>query len=248
MSANVRSIAAPRAGNADRAELVAAIEAAAAARAAVSSAEDALERGRAVVASAQAELERATELVGKAKERDARSTAAGIRNRSGGASPDARATKTARAAVLECEDALEAAGGAVERLEQDGAEAEDRARWRENAVLVARNHLLAEVSRELLERAATARLTLAISQALLLELLNRDVPDAPKFPDDNVMDRIRAQEQRAAPLAQITAEAKTWWPQESRGEGQAAYNAVTAWRAAIAGLAKDADAELPPLP
>jgi hypothetical protein len=228
-----------------REQLAHAISAEVEARAAVDSANENLKRGHVFVATAQAELDRAKALVEKAKERDSRATAAAVRNKAG-ATPDARATRFARAAVLEKEDNVEVAQGTIERLQDDVVQAEVALRQAVVDRLEAVNAALAPIARALVDRAREAACDLAISKSLLLSLLNDLSRGAPDFSDD-ALAGMKARQRIAEPLAGLRAEAEAATGRSSNVEERAAVEAAVAeMKSFVAKLAVDASAE-PPL-
>jgi hypothetical protein len=227
-----------------RAALDSAIKMAWKATCAVTAAAESLERGRSLVAGADAAVEAATTAVGEARELDAKNAAKAVRMRGdvGGAS----AARKARRELEEAEEDAEVARSALAKLEGDLADAEDQARWRANAVCVARNNLLLPLAEQLLARAHLARRTVFVAQSLLSEMLSTRDDAAPKFPD--VLSSIRAREQREAPLAGIRSEAHDFSTADTEDEQAAAEEAVSEMRAFIDALLQESTAEAPALP
>jgi hypothetical protein len=210
------------------------------------SAQDDLMRARHFVEEAEAAVLAKTEAVDFARGADAEMAAKAVRTRTD--VPGTSATRTARRELEDSEDALEISRAALTALESDAAKSDATLARRRNAVLTARAELLASVARQILERAAAARFTLAVSQAVLHDLLNTDERDAPEYGDD-VIARISAKEERRAPLAEVTADARRFaLNPESGDEGNAARLAVEQMRAVTSALVKDASVALPPLP
>ena len=232
--------------SAERAALEAAIEAEREARASLASIEEALRRGKSVAQSAQDKLESAKHHVEKAKEGDARRTAAAVRNRSS-ASPDASGVRRARESVVQAEDDLEAAQGAVARIQEDCAAAALACVSAAVDTMVARNAVLAPVCRELISRARDAHRSFALNKAMLVLLLNDPASGAPDFGDDTLAG-VRAREQIAAPLAGLrdAAERATMSANRTAEEDSAVVaEAVAALKSAAAALLKDPATVLP---
>jgi len=141
--------------------------------------EEALRRGNSVTQAAQAKLENAKHHVERAKEGDARRTAAAVRNRSS-ASPDASGVRRARESVFQAEDDLEAAQGAVARIQEECVQHAAAAQWPPSSAWLPQTQCWRPSREVFLIVCAMSRLETARTKALLLELLNdlgRGIPE-----------------------------------------------------------------------
>ena len=245
---NVTTLAKSRDNEPDplRAALADALAAEREARTALDRAEQALQRGHAVVAASEANLASALRHVEVAKEGDARRTAAAVRNRPSGATPDASGVRRARLAAVEAEDDLEVSRGAVARIQEELEAARDAARWATNSVLVLRNNLLAEFAGQLLELARARRLEAKVYETALSELLNNSDVAAPEFEDAAAS--IRAREERTAELGALRKQAADFFmTRRTENESEAEAAAIGAIRAFAARLLADPSAPPPAL-
>lgn len=230
-----------------RAELASAIKTAWKATCAKTDAATSVETARRAVENAELELTQNQERIAKAKSHDAKVAANAISEGAVIVAP-AGATRKARMAVAESEDAVEVAKSAHARLIEDLATAEVALAWRQNAMIVARNNLLRPAAEEILERARSARRVLTIAERYLLLMLQQGDEEAPKFADS--LESMRAQEARDAPLAAIRDAAKHFFTAgKTTDEEQAAGDATTAaMREAMRQLIEDSATEIPTLP
>jgi membrane-associated HD superfamily phosphohydrolase len=229
-----------------RADLEAAILAEREACAALASIEEALRRGNSVTQAAQAKLENAKHHVEKAKEGDARRTAAAVRNRSS-ASPDASGVRRARESVVQAEDDLEAAQGAVARIQEECVQYAAAAQWATVERMAAANAVLAPVARTLLDRLRDVRNETTRTKALLLELLQDPARGIPEFSD--ALAGMRARDRVTKELSALRQDAERLFISGTNDEERAASAAAVAgMQSFLARLATDATAEPPAIP
>jgi hypothetical protein len=228
--------------------LAAAISAHAKAEADVGAQTATIERANALVAECESKLDAARLAVVAARNRQAQQIADAVS--AGTAVSGSSAMRQARAAERDVEDELAAAQEAlVGKLEADLADLGDQVRQRKNEVLVARAVVVGPYLANMLALAWKLRRELRVAECILLELLNRDPPDAPHFPPDQIVAHLRAVECRQAVLADLRAEAERFFIAGRDGaEDAACDSALRAMRTAMTLLATDADAELPALP
>jgi hypothetical protein len=224
-----------------REALAAAIKAASKAGDVAAEAEQALERARDLLQQNEAKRETALAGVASARDADAAELAKGVKSRTGTAGGGA--TKKARQKVAELDDEIEISRAAVAQLEGELSESANHTAWALNAVLAARNFLLADLAAEVIERGRAARLTANVAENVLVELLHGH-DKGPDFSD--TLDKLSAADQRDAPLKLIQKEAE-YFRAAGVGDGErAAINQATAAvRAFIAALETDPNAKMP---
>jgi hypothetical protein len=224
-----------------RADLAAAIALAAEAKSAAAAAEDAVARGRELLEGAEQKHEAAKAALAGARESDARSLADGVKRRGG--ATGGGATRRARDAIADAEDAEAVSRDAVDQLLGAAAEADAQFQWALNAVLTARNAVLADLAAKVIERGRKARLEAAVAERLLGEMLHAD-DRLPEF--DDVLDRIDAGKQRDEPLQAVKRDAE-YFIGAIAGDGERARvdQAAAAVRDFVTKLEIDANAEVP---
>ena len=165
------------------------------------------ENSRSLAAAAEEAVEAAKVAIDGAKREDAEAAANAVRTKRTAAG--ASATKRARREAEDAADVAEVATAAAAKLKEAVAETERQVRLAANGIIVARNEVLRPICEAMLHEARTARRTLAIVQMILVDTLNGDDPDAPRF-DENFeyMVATRAREERRAPLVAVTEQVR----------------------------------------
>lgn len=230
----------------DRSALAAAITVRAAADHEAANKQMAVERAKAIIEEAGLKLEAADAEIERAREADIQQAADNISENIGHLASAAYTAK-AQAVKSEAEATLEVQRAALIRLQEELEELQLTAALAENSVLVAIRQRLVAPAQALLEVTKDLTTRLAVSRAVLAELVSDR--DMPVFSDTRFMARLRAQNAREAPLKDVKEQIQSLiyrTPGSSDEEKRAAAEAVAAWRSVTAAWRSgDADAKLP---
>lgn len=230
MNTNIRPIR--RLAGDDRQPLRAALEAKAKAARAVEFRLAAIDRARGILVEAEVALEAARAGVEAARERHADRIAEAA---AGGTAPATPGTvRQARAAERDCEDDVDAARGALERLASGLPELEEQHALAASAVIAAANAVVAPIAASAVSAVRQARAKYFDAAAVLMVLLAAGDEDKDEdVAELSLVRSLTAREQRAEPLKNVKAEASDLLlngPVLLDAERPAAFATQEAWR------------------